>query len=98
MQLLEESGVKKVAAYYAEDRSLDGPELAFTRVTGSGAEYLGIENGITDAQFDDIHEGRWNGEQLCKPSYRPIYKTDGKGRYVYENGRSSPEKWCSDLS
>ncbi|MCM3484190.1 AAA family ATPase [Kocuria rosea] len=87
MQLLEESGVKNVAAYYAEERSPDGPELAFTRVMGSGAEYLGIENGITDAQFEDIHEGRWNGEQLCKSSYRPIYKTDGKGRYVYENGK-----------
>lgn len=86
MQLLEESGVKNVAAYYAEEQS-PTLELAFTRVMGSGAEYLGIQNGITDEQFEDIHHGRWNGEQLCGSGNRPIYKTDGQGRYEYKNGK-----------
>src|SRR4051812_24900059 len=56
-----------VADYYGS-RELDG--LAFTRVQGKAASYLGVEQGLTMEQFEDLHHGRWNGQQLSQMSYR----------------------------
>jgi AAA domain/TrwC relaxase len=60
-----------------EDRTLayfdasDGPYV-FSEVWGRYAETLGISRGITRRQFNDIHHGRWNGEQLAHVGYRQV--------------------------
>lgn len=68
-----------VAAYYT-DGLTDG--VAFPRVAGGAVGYLGVEMGLSMEQFEDLHHGRWNGRQLSQVSYRPIFETDDKGRFV----------------
>ena len=68
-----------VADYYGS-RELDG--MAFTRVQGKAASYLGVEQGLTMEQFEDLHHGRWNGQQLSQVSYRPVWQLDGAGKIV----------------
>ena len=68
-----------VADYYGS-RELDG--LAFTRVKGKAASYLGVEQGLTMEQFEDLHHGRWNGQQLSQMSYRPVWERDEEGKIV----------------
>ena len=58
--------------------SSDG--LAFTRVQGKAASYLGVEQGLTMEQFEDLHHGRWNGQQLSQMSYRPVWELDDAGK------------------
>lgn len=67
-----------VADYYGS-RELDG--MAFTRVQGKAAGDLGVEQGLTMEQFEDLHHGRWNGRQLSQVSYRPVWETDAQGRF-----------------
>lgn len=71
-----------VRNYLAEDDRSYAREYYSTgdgdfRVIGRGAAWLGIENSITSAQFDDLFAGRWEGEQLAQSSYRKIDTPDG---------------------
>lgn len=68
-----------VAGYYGA-HELDG--MAFTRVQGKAAGYLGVEQGLTMEQFEDLHHGRWDGRQLSQVSYRPVWETDTEGKFI----------------
>lgn len=79
-----------VADYYG--RNL-GDGIAFARVDGSAAAYLGVEGGLTMEQFDDLHHGRWDGKQLGQMSYRPVFEKDAEGKFIRDaRGHKIPER------
>ncbi len=73
----------QVAAYYVDGAPKEG--IIFPRLLGKAVTHLGLERGLTMEQFEDLHQGRWEGEQLVKPSYRPVYETDAEGRIVRDS-------------
>ncbi|NAZ73836.1 AAA family ATPase [Kineococcus sp. T13] len=60
--------------YYA-----DGSTSGFADVGGALAATLGVQGGISDAQFQDLFEGQWNGEKVRqKAGSRDVKDADGK--------------------
>lgn len=83
------ASVEGIASYYGADTP--GLEIAFHRVTGGAAEYLGVTGGLTKAQFSDLHHGRWDGVQLCRPSYQPVWALTPEGKIQRdERGKKVP--------
>lgn len=56
----------RTAREYYDDG--DGFQLTWGRL----ARRFGVEDGLSDAQFDDLHAGRWNGETLTRSGYRKV--------------------------
>lgn len=68
-------------------RYYEGTEgKSFPRAWGKLAEHFGITNGITDAQWDDLFAGRWDGQELRRNTgYRTVVdpKTGEQTREPY---------------
>ncbi|MFF0903988.1 UNVERIFIED_CONTAM: AAA family ATPase [Kocuria sp. CPCC 205316] len=68
------------AAYYGGEENARG--ILFERIQGTGAEHLGITEGVTRQQWHDLANGRWDGKQLCQMSYQPDWETDENGKIL----------------
>lgn len=92
------------AAYYGGEENARG--ILFERIQGTGAEHLGITEGVTRQQWHDLANGRWDGKQLCQMSYQPDWETDEQGKILKdakgnkiakrdENGKqiNHPHRW-----
>lgn len=76
-------GVSKALSYYADGKD----DIVFTNVGGKGAEHLvglDLSRGLTREQHADLHNGRWNGEQLVKTGWAPVQARDEDGKPMYE--------------
>lgn len=73
----------KAATYYGVER--DG--ILFSQIDGEAAQHLpGLDPsvGLTRHQFEELYEGKWNGEQRLKGGWAKVWKTDAQGRRVME--------------
>lgn len=73
--------IESLVEYYG----IEQEGIAFRHALGTGAGDLGLTNGITQEQFEDLHHGRWNGKQQVQVGYQPVWAKHPDGKLVYDD-------------
>lgn len=83
--------LREQAEILSEYYGLQIEGLAFARVEGKAADHLGVRGGITEAQYAEIHAGKWEGVQQTQMSYQTVWERTPDGKLVRDaQGKTVP--------